>query len=473
MKFESIFLALFMIGAGFGASAQQHSEQDHSNYKAPSDPLVQAKLEKWQDAKFGLMMHWGTYSQWGIVESWSLCPEDEGWCERRGPHAHNWYEYKKAYEGIADSFNPVNFDPEKWASAAKNAGMKYLVFTTKHHDGFSMFDSKYTDYKITNTPFGKNPKSNVTKEILSAFRKEGFMTGTYFSKPDWNTDSYWWPYFPPKDRNVSYDPKKYPEKWQEFKEFTNNQIQELMTDYGSVDILWLDGGWVRPFSSIDPNISWQKSIPYDQDIDMARIAKEARKKQPGLLVVDRTVSGEFENYVTPEQQVPDHYLPIPWESCMTMGNSWSYVPNDQFKSTHQLIHTLLEIVSKGGNLLLNIGPGPDGTWPQAAYDRLNEIGEWMNINSVGIYETKPLAPYRQGKWAFTHKGQRTYAFYLAEKGEKLPKLLKIDGLTINSEQKISIAGQNTTLKYKQGNIQIPEKVSQTAGLQPAYLFIIE
>ena len=163
MRFRfTLFFALYIFSLS-NTSAQQHSEQDHSKYVVPSDPLVQQKLSKWQDVKFGLLMHWGTYSQWGIVESWSLCPEDEGWCERRGPHAHNWYEYKKAYEDIAKTFNPVKFNPERWALAAKNAGMKYVVFTTKHHDGFAMFNSKYTDYKITNTPFKSNPKSNVTK----------------------------------------------------------------------------------------------------------------------------------------------------------------------------------------------------------------------------------------------------------------------------------------------------------------------
>ena len=459
----------------FGVStvfAQQHSEQDHSKYIAPTDPLVKAKLAKWQDVKFGLMMHWGTYSQWGIVESWSLCPEDEDWCKRRGPHSHNWYEYKTAYEDIINVFNPTKFNPEKWATAAKKAGMKYVVFTTKHHDGFAMFDSKYTDYKITNTPFGKNPRSNVTKEILAAFRNEGFMTGTYFSKPDWHTDSYWWPYFPPKDRNVSYDPKKYPEMWQKFKDFTFNQIQELMTDYGSVDILWLDGGWIRPFSSIDPNISWQKTIPYDQDIDMARIAKMGREKQPGLLVVDRTVTGEFENYVTPEQQVPEHHMDIPWESCMTMGNSWSYIPKENFKSSYKLIHTLIEIVAKGGNLLLNVAPGPDGEWHDEAYDRLAEIGKWMDVNGEGIYETKTVAPYRQGKWAFTKKGSTTYAFYMAEEGEKLPSEVAITGLEIGPKQKISIAGTKGTLKVKDGKIVVSQKLATSIGVQPAYLFVI-
>ncbi len=373
-------LLLLLLGFVRMTYAQQHAEQDHSKYVPPTDEQVKAKLSHWQDVKFGLLMHWGTYSQWGIVESWSLCPEDEGWCERRGPHAHNWYEYKKAYEALQTTFNPTRFAPEKCAEAAKGAGMKYVVFTTKHHDGFCMFDTKQTAYKITGakSPFATNPRSNVTKEILAAFRDKGFMTGTYFSKPDWNVDSYWWPYFPPKDRNSSYDPKKYPDRWKKFQDFTYNQIEELMTGYGSVDILWLDGGWVRPYNTIDPGISWQKSIPYEQDIDMARITKMARSHQPGLLVVDRTVTGEFENYVTPEQQIPDQYMPIPWESCMTMGSSWSYVPKENFKSAHQLVHTLVDIVAKGGNLLLNIAPGPDGEWHSEAYERLREVGVWMD-----------------------------------------------------------------------------------------------
>ena len=473
MKFNTLLLSTLAVFSSLTASAQQHSEQDHSKYVVPTDPLVQQKLAKWQDVKFGLMMHWGTYSQWGIVESWSLCPEDEGWCERKGPHSHNWYEYKKAYENISKEFNPVKFNPEKWATAAKNAGMKYLVFTTKHHDGFAMFDSKHTDYKITNTPFKSNPKSNITKEILSAFRNEGFMTGTYFSKPDWNVDSYWWPYFPPKDRNSTYDPKKKPEIWEKFKNFTYNQIEELMTDYGSVDILWLDGGWVRPFNTIDPKISWQKSIPYEQDIDMAKIAKMARSHQPGLLVVDRTVTGEFENYVTPEQQIPDHYMSIPWESCITMGDSWSYIPKENFKSTEKLVHTLVDIVAKGGNLLLNVAPGPDGEWHQEAYTRLEEIGKWMKTNSVGIYDTKPLAPYRQGKWAYTKKGNTTYAFYLADAGEKLPGSLKPEGLTISKTAKITLAGSKKALKQKDGSILVPAKMSEEVGAQAAFLLVIE
>jgi alpha-L-fucosidase len=231
------------------------------------------------------------------------------------------------------------------------------------------------------------------------------MIGAYFSKPDWNTPDYWWKYFPPKDRNVSYDPKKYPERWEAFKKFTHAQMEELARDYGKVDILWLDGGWVRPKHTIDPKVDWQRTIPYDQDIDMPAIAQKVRAHQPGMLIVDRTVAGEYENYATPEQSVPDTYLPYPWESCMTLGNSWSYVPNDQYKSANRVIHLLTTIVSRNGSLLLNVGPSPEGEWDPNAYDRLASIGAWMKVNGEAIYESEAAESLKpEEKWVFTRKG---------------------------------------------------------------------
>src|SRR5580693_4073579 len=178
MKNLSLFIALLLSTSG--SMAQQH--QMSKSYVVPDDTLVREKLGHWKNLKFGLFMHWGTYSQWGVVESWSICPEDEGWTQRRGPYSGTYNEYVAAYEKLQTTFNPTHFDPAKWAAAAKAAGMKYVVFTTKHHDGFCMFDTKQTDYKITSAscPYSSNPKANVAKAIFDAFRADGFMTGAYF-----------------------------------------------------------------------------------------------------------------------------------------------------------------------------------------------------------------------------------------------------------------------------------------------------
>ena len=454
----------------------------HHKYVSPSDPLVRQNISKWQDLKFGLFMHWGTYSQWGIVESWSLCPEDEGWTQRRGPHSKNYNEYVRAYEELQFSFNPVKFAPEKWVQAAKEAGMKYMIFTTKHHDGFCMFDTKQTDYKITDkrTPFASNPRSNVTKEIFDAFRKEGFSVGAYFSKPDWHSDDYWWPYFPPRDRNVNYDVKKYPERWQAFKDFTYNQIKELVSEYGKVDILWLDGGWVRPLATLDTTVEWQRGITIDQDIDMKRISEMARSYQEGLLIVDRTVAGEYENYTTPEQEVPNEPLSFPWETCMTMGNSWSFVPNDNYKSSQKLVQLLVKIVSRGGNFLLNIGPGPNGDWDPVAYSRLKDMGKWMAINGEGIHNSKPMAPYSTENIYYTQSkdGASKYAFYFSEaEAVSLPGQVVLKDVVTNKRSRISLLGSNVKLKWQMHRnntvITVPQSVAAKLNSQYVTVFKIK
>ena len=467
-------VALLVFCVSLPATAQDREE----THIPETDPLVLAKLDTWQDCKFGLMMTWGIYSQWGIVESWSLCAEDEGWCQRTGPYAADYEAYKKAYRDLKKTFNPVKFDPARWAEAAREAGMKYVVFTAKHHDGFCMFATKTTDYNITSPEcaFRSHPKANVTKEIFDAFRKNGFMIGTYFSKPDWNSPDYWWPYFPTPDRHVNYNPAKYPERWQRFRDFTYTQIEELMTGYGAVDILWLDGAWVRPFENMPKEFeSWAKKNDYHQDIDVARIARMARGYQPGLIVVDRWVNGPYENYLTPEQKVPEKALGVPWESCITMATSWSYVKADRYKSVRQLIHLLVDIVAKGGNLLLNIGPSPEGEWAPDAYDRLKGIGEWMKVNSEAIYGTRPISPYKDGRVCLTQKkeGGAVYAIYLADENEtQPPKLIQLSNLHPSDNAKLVVLGAGGELNWKkEGNgisIEIPEKLRQQPPCKHAW-----
>ena len=401
--------------------------QQSTTYEWPKDPLVKEKLETWQDKKFGMIIHWGLYAVPGIIESWTLCSED--WIERDSTISYD--DYKKWYWDFSKQFNPTKFNPEQWSAAGKRAGMKYLVFTTKHHDGFAMFDTKQSDFSIAKGPFASNPKADVAKYVFDAFRKDGFMIGAYFSKPDWHSQYYWWQKYATADRNNNYDIKKYPWRWNKFKDFTYNQISELMHNYGSVDILWLDGGWVRPLETVNEEVlSWGANIPkWSQDIDMPKIASMARNAQPGLLMVDRTVHGPYENYQTPEQRIPEKQLDYPWESCMTLGGAWGFVPNDQYKSAAEVVHKLVEIVAKGGSLLLGVGPKPDGTLPTEVTNQLNEIGKWTSKNGKAIYNTRITKDYHDGQFWFTQSkdAKKKFAIYCLKQDEANIKAVKWKG----------------------------------------------
>jgi alpha-L-fucosidase len=445
----------------------------HQEYFPDSSSFIRNRIEEWQDLKFGLLMHWGPYSQWGIVESWSICPEDLSWAAygRKQGVGESYNEYVQAYENLQTTFNPEKFNPDKWSEAAKNAGMKYVVFTTKHHDGFCMFDSKWTDYKITGslTPFHSHPKSNVTREIFSSFRKNDFWIGAYFSKPDWHSDHYWWEFFPPSDRNCNYAIEKYPEKWKQFVDFTHGQIDELMSDYGKIDILWLDGGWVckKDSASIHQTLNeryegsrWARN-PQSQDIDMPSLVKKARQKQAGLIVVDRAVPGPYQNYLTPEQHIPETGLPYPWETCMTMANSWSYVPNDTYKSSDELIKKLVDVVSKGGNFLLNIGPAPDGTLDSIAYARLSDIGRWMDINGEAIYNTRMYDVFGEEngiRYTRSKDNKTVYVFFPEQPSggvllEHVPFRKGIKASILGSKSEVKCISENGKLK-----LVFPKKV---------------
>jgi alpha-L-fucosidase len=441
-----------------------------SQYVYPEDTVVAEKLEQWRDKKFGMIIHWGLYAVPGIVESWTLCSED--WISRDSTVRYD--DYKRWYWGLKDKFNPQQFNPDQWADAAASAGMKYVVFTTKHHDGFNMFDTQYSDYKVSAGPFKNHPKKNVAKYVFEAFRKKDFMIGAYYSKPDWHSQYFWWDLYATPNRNVNYDIRKHPWRWNKFVQFTHNQINELTSGYGKIDILWLDGGWIRPRNTVNEEVlSWGAPIPdFDQEINMPEIAKTVRNNQKGILIVDRTVHGLYENYRTPEQGIPDNMSMDPWESCITLGGAWGYVPNDRFKSAVKVIHLLIEIVAKGGNLLLGVGPNAEGILLPEQISSLEKIGQWLNKNGESIYGTRAISDFKENNIYFTQAKDKThFALIPISDQNPLPKVLRWSVNLPSSDAKMMLVGYKEYIPWKMVNnnvvLDIPQAIWKEVKNEPA------
>ncbi|QGG58251.1 alpha-L-fucosidase [Paenibacillus sp. B01] len=395
-----------------------HNYSREEDYVWPDEPLLRERLEWFRDQKLGLMMHWGPYSQLGIVESWALDDVDAEWSRESVDWTDDPARIKREVAGLNRTFNPLRFQPERWAELAADNGFRYLNFTTKHHDGFCMWDTKTTGYSVTgrDTPFHTHPYADVCRALFDAFRARGLAISAYFSKADWHTPYYWSPDMPRErtSRGPSYDPAEHPSLWEKFVSYTHEQLDELLTHYGRIDMLWLDAGWVGPRSG--------------QDIRLGEAVERARLRQPWLLSADRTIGGPYENVVTPEQTLPERPMFIPWESCITMGTAFSFRYEDEYKSVRELVHLLVEIVAKGGNLALNVAPQPDGRLPRTAIERMNGLGAWLRSNGEAIYGTRPIAPYGDGSWFFTAKQGFVYAIRLYAEGEAVGERLELPEL---------------------------------------------
>lgn len=428
-----------------------------AQYVYPKDSLVLDKLEQWKDLKFGVIFHWGLYSVPGIVESWSICSEDVDWIQRKGNMSYE--EYKRWYFSLKDEFNPVNFNPEQWADVMKNAGIKYMIFTTKHHDGFCNFDTKYTDFKITNGPFANNERKDVTYHVFDAFRKKGFMIGCYFSKPDWHCPWYWNKEYATPNRYHNYNKERHTDWWKNYQDYTQNQLNELLSNYGNIDILWLDGGWVS-----------------GDEVNLSKIVENARKIHKGMICVDRAIRGENENYQTPERGIPETQLSYPWESCITLSNDWGWVPNAPYKSPQTVLNILAEITAKGGCFLLGIGPTAEGLIEDEVVQRLEVVGNWLQRNGEAIYSTRTTPNYNyKNIWFTANKdGETLYAIYTIKDGECLPETIEWEGnvpngsvklLTTNKKLKYKVNGQKVTVtlpkNLKNESIVLKFKIKQT------------
>ena len=442
----TFFLAAVLSIAAFAQQENSFVHKSSDGYEWPTDPAVLEKLDRWQDLKFGVLMHWGIYSVPGIVESWQICNED--WIRR--PAGSTYEGYKQWYWDLCKEFNPTQFNPEQWAQVFKRAGMKYMIFTTKHHDGFCLYDSKFTNYSIAKAgPFANDPRADAARYVFQAFRDQGFWTGAYFSKPDWHCEWFWNPYYATPNRRINYKREQHPDWWQNYVDFTKNQLLEITSGrFGKLDILWLDGGWIA-----------------GDQVGLNEVLPEARRVSPGLICVDRTIQGPNENYQTPEQSVPNRQIDHPWESCITLSHSWGWAPRQHYKSARKVIGILSEITAKGGCMVLGVGPTPTGIIEDKAIVILDEIGEWLGRCGEAIYGTRITKLYNDGKtWFSASKdGQTLYAVYALPDGEELPAAIEWNG-NLPKGGKVTILNNgkkvNATVKDGKVTVKLPKGLPQ-------------
>lgn len=335
------------------------------------------------EARFGMFIHWDHASQQGLEVSWPLVGGVFALPDTTPVSVEQ-------YHSSAATFDPRNWDAVAVARAAKAAGMRYGVFTTKHHSGYAMWPTRLSDWSVASSPYGKD----IVAQFVNAFRAEGLAVGLYYSLSDWHHPDY--PAFTEADKPYvfgSSPPRPDAATWDRYLEYMFGQITELLTDYGRIDLLWFDGGWERP------------------DWKAPELEKLIRSLQPDIVINDRLPGAG--DYDTPEQFVPDTAPAGPWETCLTMNHSWGWVPADPaYKSARSLIHTLCQTAGKGGNLLLNISPMGDGSVPEVQVERLAVIGDWMAAYGESIIGTTAGLDAAQWYGPSTRKGDTVYLHML-------------------------------------------------------------
>jgi alpha-L-fucosidase len=363
------YLSLLLVAAfAFSIFAQTQSETPQQRDQ---------RMQWWREARFGMFIHWGLYAVAG--GEWKGQPVKGAgeWIMHTAKIPPKEYE-----ETLLPQFNPVKFDAKKWVDIAKGAGMKYIVITSKHHDGFSLYDSQANPYNVMKTPF----KRDIMKELSDAAHAGDVKMCWYHSILDWH------------------HPDANKEHWADYSKVLHAQVAELLHNYGPIGIMWFDGDWIPEWSE-------------EQGREMYAFCRE---QQPSVIVNNRVGKGRqgmsgvtkgnaAGDYGTPELEIPKGQLQEDWETCMTMNDTWGFKKNDNnWKSEQTLIRMLVDTASKGGNFLLNVGPTPEGEIPQASVERLAKMGEWMKTNSESIYGTSagPVQGWKEGRT--TRKGDVVY-----------------------------------------------------------------
>ncbi|MBO0590245.1 alpha-L-fucosidase [Cellulophaga sp. E16_2] len=399
--------------------------QEKSDVKKLDDDQ---RMEWWRDSKFGMFIHWGAYSIIGGERGTQIAGGGAEW-------AMDKLDYTiEDYEKFPEMFNPTMFDADAWVTMAKNAGMKYIVITAKHHEGFALWDSKVSDYDVMDkAPF----KRDVIKELSEACKKQGIKFCFYYSIVDWHHPQAQGNLYPNYNISQHDDPTVVNPKFPKYyKNYMKPQVKELLTNYGDVGVVWFDGDWISDYTTemgkdlysyirdIQPNTI------VNNRVDKGRTGMDGMNNNPGQFAGD---------FGTPEQEIPDTGIDSDWEACMTMNGSWGYKPSDtDWKSSEDLIQKLVDIVSKGGNFLLNIGPDGFGRFPSESIRRLNAMGEWTQKNGEAIYGAS-ASPYAKPKWGrYTTKDGVLYAhvFDWPETGTlNLHKDIKVKKATVLTDSK--------------------------------------
>jgi alpha-L-fucosidase len=386
-----------VVGGDFRLRAAARN-QDKTQGVQESQSERDARMAWWRDARFGMFIHWGLYAVPAGDYNGKRTKEIGEWIM-------SWANIPRAqYEQFAPRFDPEKFDAAEWVRTAKDAGMKYIVITSKHHDGFSMFDSAVTRYDIVDaTPFKKDPMRALADEC----KRQGLKFAFYYSIMDWHHPSQYVD-APDKDPTAGNGQTKMREgKKPEYVEYMKAQLKELVTKYDPA-VLWFDGEWVDWWTEEDGRDLYNYVRSLKPGILINNRVGKGRKGMEGLNKSDRVYAGDFG---TPEQQIPASGLPgVDWESCMTMNDTWGFKSyDDNWKSSERLIRNLVDIVSKGGNYLLNVGPTAEGLIPAASVERLGAIGQWMKVNSEAIYGTTASPFTTQLTWGrATRKGNTVY-----------------------------------------------------------------
>ncbi len=428
------------------------TDQKTINYLEESSESFDQRMKWWRDDRFGMFIHWGVYA---IPAGKYNGKEVKGigeWIMKHGeiPIIE--------YEQYAKQFNPVKFDANEWVRILKDTGMKYLVITSKHHDGFAIWDSKVSNYDIVDfSPYGKD----VLHALSKACKEQGIKFGLYHSIMDWHH---------PDAQAYSYlknDPKKRTDNNEHFAKYLENymkpQLKELIDNYNP-DIIWFDGEWVEEFTHKQGQELYQYVRTLNPSILINNRVDKGRSGMQGMNKEDKKYAGDFG---TPEQEILEIASALDWESCMTMNDTWGFKQSDHnWKSTKELVHNLIDVTAKGGNYLLNVGPTAEGLIPAPSVERLKQIGIWLNVNGEAIYETEKLQHnYKQGEHIFftKQKGSHVYFTIILEKPKER---LILKNLKPKDNSTIKLLGFDEPLKWefdeeKGLKITIPKNILKT------------